>query len=140
LRPTVLDTQGILEALEWHVQEFEDQFDIPTVFYHTLEELELGPEKSLAVFRIVQESLTNSARHGLPTKIHVSAEKSGGNLIITVSDNGHGFDYDSHDESSTFGLLSMRERAKQCGGSLSIRSSPGHGTEITVTVPFGEKR
>lgn len=136
LRPPVLDTMGIVEALKWHIDDFKKQFGVKMNFSTTVEEIEMESETSLAVFRIVQEALTNSIRHGSPTEITVSVEDSNAHLEITVADNGIGFSREKTRRKNMYGLIGMQERARQCGGILTIDSTPGAGTTITLKVPF----
>jgi PAS domain S-box-containing protein len=135
LRPPVLDTMGIVEALQWHTEEFTKQFGIKTNFVSTTEEAEIGEEKSLAVFRIVQEALTNSVRHGSPTEVSVSIQKTGTHITITVVDNGRGFAQEQTRQKNKYGLIGMQERARQFGGHLVIDSTPGAGTSVSLRVP-----
>lgn len=137
LRPPVLDTSGIIDALRWHTGEFSRAFGVVTRFDSDDPPIELSETCSLAVFRIVQESLTNAARHGSPAKIVVTAGLSADetNLVVTVRDNGRGFAADSTTNRRSFGLLNMRERAERCGGVLRIVSAPGAGTTVTLSVP-----
>ena len=135
LRPPVLDTMGIVEALQWHTEEFAKQFNIQINFISTLEEAEIGEEKSLAVFRIVQEALTNSVRHGSPSEVSVSIQKTGTQITITVVDNGRGFVRDQTRQKNNYGLIGMQERALQVGGCLVIDSTPGVGTSVSLQVP-----
>lgn len=136
LRPPVLDTLGILEALEWQVREFQEFFKIRVHLYNETDEIELGKERSLAVYRIVQEALTNAARHAHPETIEVRSTSDGGNLYITISDDGIGFQ-DPHPRLGRgFGLFGMRERVRRVGGRLKIESAPGKGTKIIATIPL----
>jgi PAS domain S-box-containing protein len=138
LRPPVLDTLGILEAIEWQVSEFRELFGIDVSFHSDTDEIELGEEKSLAVYRIVQEALTNAARHANPDTIAVRAVCVEGNLWITVLDDGVGFDSTDTTLGSRFGLFGMRERAQRYDGRLRVESSPGKGTKVVATIPLGE--
>ena len=140
LRPPVLDTTGIIEALRWHSNEFEKSFGVPTKFECDLDELELGKDSSLATFRILQEALTNSVRHGNPSRIRVRLtipEEEA--LEVAVTDDGDGFVYEPDGARVGFGLLSMRERAQQVGGALEVESSPGQGTTVTARIPVKER-
>ncbi len=139
LHPPILDTHDVFEAIEWHIQEFQDQFGIPIEYHNTCRTVHLEKEKTLALFRIVQEALTNSVRHGNPEKIDVFAEESCNSLTITITDDGCGFEPKKHDFSKSYGLFGMHERAKQCGCSLSIESEPGTGTTVVVHVPQEEE-
>lgn len=136
LRPPVLDTADVMEALSWHVQEFEKNFSIPVAFKSTVPSLEMEPEKSLALFRIVQEALTNSARHGEPERVIITVDREAGFLRVTVSDDGRGFAMSDHGRSRSYGILGMRERAEQWNGSLAIESSPGKGTTVKALFPL----
>lgn len=139
LRPPVLDTTGIVEALRWHSREFQKSFGIDTEFETELEELQLGKESSLATFRILQEALTNSVRHGHPSRIRIRIHAPKDELLeVTVSDDGQGFSYATDGARTGFGLLSMRERAEKVGGSLEVDTAPGKGTTITARIPLRE--
>jgi signal transduction histidine kinase len=139
LRPPVLDTTGIIEALRWHAHEFAKSFNVETLFDCDLEELELGKSASLATFRIIQEALTNSVRHGNPKQIRIRVtlprEKE---LEVAVRDDGEGFAYEPDGARAGFGLLSMRERAQQVGGELEVESAPGEGTTVRARIPVRE--
>lgn len=130
LRPPALDTGGFLEAIQSHVHSFYQSFHIPVEFdlqdTDILESLILPPQMELNIFRIVQESLTNAARHSCSESIMVWAGIADDTLKIQVSDRGCGFNPDSH---NGFGIMSMRERAWACGGSLCIDSN-AHGSTI----------
>jgi len=136
LRPSVIDAEGIIEALEWQVEEFKKNFNISVELSTVRQEIELGKRNSLNVFRIVQESLTNCVRHSGASKIYISTEIKNGILVIMVKDNGHGFDIDSIEKNNSFGLLGMKERAKQCAGTLDITSRPGDETMVLLQVPL----
>ncbi|MFP4330291.1 MAG: ATP-binding protein [Spirochaetaceae bacterium] len=139
LRPPVLDTTGILEALRWHTREFQKSFGLTTSFSSEIEELQLGKECSLATFRIVQEALTNSVRHGEPTEVSVSVKRGqDGALEVTIRDNGKGFDLSAGASRGGFGLLSMGERAEQVGGVVEIETAPGAGTTVRARIPVEE--
>ncbi len=136
LRPPVLDTNGILEALRWHLEDIRKQFGIAVEFAPKIEELELGPEKSLAVFRIVQEALTNVVRHAGAKQVWVGVRSNGQSFLVTVSDNGKGFTPSTTESTAGgFGLLSMTERAERLGGRFRICSKPGKGTRVILVVP-----
>lgn len=136
LRPSVIDTEGIIEALEWQVEEFRKNFDIAVEITSRGKDVELGKSKSLHVFRIVQESLTNCIRHSGASRIDISTRRAGEYLVIIVKDDGQGFDIQALEKDSGFGLIGMQERAKQCGGRLTVESSPGKGTELQLKVPI----
>jgi signal transduction histidine kinase len=141
LRPPVLDTTGIVEALRWHSQEFEKSFGVSTEFETELDEIQLGKESSLATFRILQEALTNSVRHGKPDRIRITIHAPKDHFIeVAVTDNGAGFTYAPDGARAGFGLLSMRERAEKVGGSVEVETAPGEGTTIRAKIPLKEGR
>lgn len=143
LRPPVMDSVGIIEALRWHVREVQKAFGVPISFSTNSEEAELSEEAALATFRIVQEALTNSLRHGQPSAVDVEVEvdesalNGRGEIRFAVADNGKGFVDGVMMPGSGFGLLSMRERAEQAGGELDVVTAPEEGTVIRAAIPFG---
>lgn len=135
LRPSILDDLGLVPALEWQSEEFEKRSGIKVYFTGTMQELELAPNISIALFRIFQELLTNVARHANATAVKASLETGNGQLQLTVTDNGRGFDIDQGNK-KTLGLLGIKERTLLMGGKYEIRSKPGEGTEVIVSVPL----
>jgi signal transduction histidine kinase len=139
LRPAALDHLGLLAAMEQFIHAFERQHGITTQIETIgLEGERLPPEIETALYRIVQESLTNVARHAQATHIDVVAEKRDSRVIIIVEDDGIGFNPEAAMQSSRLGLLGMRERAEMLGGTLAIESTPGTGTTVRVEVPCVE--
>jgi signal transduction histidine kinase len=104
---------------------------------HGLEAFRLSPEVETALYRMVQEALTNVARHAQAQTASVILERRGGEMIMIVEDNGRGFDPAavSQDE-HRLGLYGIRERAELLGGKLTIESGPGQGTSLFVTLPM----
>ena len=139
LRPTVLDQSGLTEALRALVSGYNDRPN-QTVTFDADPRAAVRPradsEESLAVYRIVQEALTNAVRHSGATKIAVRIEADDGELDVSVSDNGVGFD--SEGTSRSHGILGMRERALSCGCLLELSSAPGEGTTVRVRVGTGD--
>ena len=133
LRPAAMDV-GLVAAVEALLQDFENALRIPCELDNRLPEpLRLDERRSSAVFRILQESLTNAARHARATHIKVSLEVAGGQLRVRVQDNGRGFVAPGW---HTFGLTGLRERALSVGGSAHIASQPGVGTTVEATIPL----
>lgn len=136
LRPSLLDDLGLAAAIEWQLSEFEKRFGIEVKF----ESLELkipsniNKSVSTALFRILQESLTNIARHSSAKKVDVTLELYDEYIELSIKDNGIGFDVDSMSK-RTLGILGMKERAKMIAGDYDIKSIPGKGTTITVRAP-----
>ncbi len=135
LRPPVLDKSGIVAAVEDLISGYR-QHDGPEIeFVHNLEPQRFTLPLEIAVFRIVQESLTNACRHSRSKKVRVELGLSGDRVLIDVRDWGVGFDTEK-DQSGHFGLRGLRERARLLGGSAEIESSPEHGTHVHVELPL----
>ena len=134
LRPGVLDL-GIIPALEWLTKEFEKQNNIPCHFLTNNTEISLSPEHEAAVFRMVQEALTNIAKHAKATQVSVTVDSSNTSVTTTIKDNGCGLTIDQQNKPNSFGLLGMSERCKEIGATISIRSQPGKGCAITIKIP-----
>jgi signal transduction histidine kinase len=137
LRPATLDHLGLLPALEQFIETFEEQYEIETQFeVVNLGNDRLPPEMETALYRIVQESLTNVARHAQATRVDVLVARRDDQVVTIVEDNGGGFDPESAMQTSRLGLLGMRERAEMLNGRLVIESVPGSGTTVLVEVPY----
>jgi PAS domain S-box-containing protein len=136
LRPIVLDKFGLVAAIEWLIGEFEDRSGVRCETRLPTEVIPLDPEASTAVFRILQEALTNVARHAHANKVVVELGSEAGSLILTVSDNGKGIDEQTIRAADSIGLLGMRERARSFGGTAEVTRSPGGGTLVSVRIPL----
>ncbi len=135
LRPAVLDHMGVRAALEWQLQEFQTRTKIDCQFTSNLDSIHLDAERSTAVFRILQEALTNVARHAHATRVEASLREEDDQLVLQVRDNGRGISEEQISSTGRFGLLGMRERAHACGGDVVVRGSPGQGTVVMVRMP-----
>ena len=91
------------------------------------------------MFRIFQESLTNVSRHADANKVKVTLEQKGQELILSIEDNGQGFEKENIATKDTLGILGMRERSQMMGGNYEIISIPGKGTTVIIAVPYNEK-
>jgi PAS domain S-box-containing protein len=136
LRPSILDDFGLIEALEWQSSEFEKRSGTKIKFNSTVPHIEIGRSVSTALFRIYQESLTNVARHAAATEVMVNIALKEGRLVLTITDNGRGFDITRIRDGKTLGLLGMKERTLMVGGEYEISSLPGKGTTVTVIAPL----
>ncbi len=136
LRPTLLDNIGLGAAIEWHLSDFEKRAGIEVQYTGLNEEVSLSLASKTGLFRIVQESLTNVARYAKARKVIVFLEKKFDQLLLTIQDNGIGFDQEKIAAKKTFGIVGMRERAAMMGGGYSISSIPGKGTTTIVQVPL----
>jgi signal transduction histidine kinase len=136
LRPSVLDDLGLVAAIEWQCQQFQSRTGIVCVCDCSLEKVELTEEQSTAVFRILQEALTNVLRHSHATKVDIKINKENGYFVLSVSDNGKGITESVKSEQQTLGILGMRERAHLIGGEIGIKGVAGKGTVVIVRVPI----
>jgi len=136
LRPAALNF-GIASALEWLVEDFSRRNGIPCQFRINGSEPVLSDAHATAVFRIVQASLTNVARHACATRADVILTRSATALELHVSDDGCGFDPAAITKGYSYGMLGMSERARLIGGLLLINSAPGAGTSVSIHVPLG---
>ncbi|GEM_PF-3492735 len=136
LRPSLLDDLGLIAALEWHLKEVGLKLGVQVKFVAKLNEPDLAENSKTALFRIVQESLTNIARHAKATNVSVKLIDKQNTLILTIKDDGVGINLQELKHTKTMGIVGMRERAVMIGGVFSVESSLGKGTVITVTVPL----
>jgi signal transduction histidine kinase len=132
LRPGILDSFGIVAALEWQATEFEKRSGIKIDFYTNCAELNLDSGKSIVLFRIFQETLTNISRYAEATLVNVSIENKNEHLFMRISDNGKGFVTHEIEDKKTLGILGMKERAFMIGADYTIISSPGKGAATEV--------
>jgi PAS domain S-box-containing protein len=134
LRPAVLDL-GLAAAVEWQVQEFQARSGIQCKVRLLTQEV-FAPDVSTTLFRILQETLTNVARHAKATRVEVVKQKRRDRVVLMIRDNGRGFDEENPSVSKSLGLLGMRERAAILGGQVNISSAPGKGTTVTAWIPL----
>jgi signal transduction histidine kinase len=135
LRPTLLDNLGLLPALRWQVADSCGRAGLNCVEHYPSEELNLIPEASIAIFRIVQESLTNILKHAQARNVEVSVDVVGESLVIRVGDDGVGLPADRRRTIRSHGLAAMRHRAIGLGGEWRIVRAE-RGTEIEVRLPM----
>ncbi len=142
LRPALLDDLGLVPALRSFVQQFAERHrDIEVILNADRPAKRPALEYETVLFRVVQEALTNVARHAHATQVTVTLEQHARHAHLEVRDNGVGFDPSApsqHAPGSGLGLVGMRERVTLVGGSCSIVSSPGQGTRVSVELPLGE--
>ena len=140
LRPSILDDLGLIEALKWQVRDFQRRTGIPFEFECSEDTLTLDPSVTTGLFRIFQESLTNVARHSEATAVLARLFVEEGLLILTIIDNGKGFDTAAAKKKKTLGLLGMKERMLMMKGTYDIDSQPGKGTHLRFSVPLEYSR
>lgn len=136
LRPAMLDDLGLIPALDWLIERFSASHGIDVARRIGARNVDFNREGSTAVFRIVQEALTNVARHSGATSVTIDIARKGSDCVVRVADNGRGCAGDVRSSPEAFGLLGMRERAAQLGGTVEIGTAPGHGFALTVAFPL----
>lgn len=138
LRPAMLDSLGLAAALENHATQFAERTGIACELRMNREEFEVGDTLATTVFRIVQEALTNVARHAGARQVAIRIEQDATagheGIALTVTDDGRGFDVANR--TKRFGLLGMRERVAMLGGTLEIDSQAGRGTRVAAWLPL----
>jgi signal transduction histidine kinase len=138
LHPTVLDDLGLAAAVDWYLRGFGKRHGLRVDLLQERMNERLRPETEAAVFRIVQEALTNVAKHAYASGCRVYLQRLTNTLLVTVEDDGVGFDSapsDPRDTAPRLGLIGIRERASLLGGTLRLESGPGKGTRLTVELP-----
>jgi len=138
LRPNILDELGLIPAIEWQAQEFQEVTGIPCSLSLPGDEIKLDEEKSTAIFRIFQEALTNVIRHSSAKKVSVSLNTKNESLILKIKDNGLGINPEQISGTKSLGIIGMKERALILGGEVTIEGIPGKGTEVTVEMPLND--
>lgn len=138
LRPSILDHQGLIPALEWQVQEFADASGMQTDIRFDVDPDAIAPkgDSALAVFRIFQEMLSNVARHAQATSLRTHVSLTSGMLKLEVEDNGIGTHAAQLNSPRSYGVMGMRERARHFGGNLVIQSGSGSGTCVRMEMPI----
>lgn len=134
LRPPILDQLGLLAAVEWQLREFQSRFGGKASWTAEIEETDISQEAKLALFRVLQEALTNVARHASANRVEINLSRAGEQVAMIVTDDGVGMHLPAGAPKS-LGLLGMRERLRAVGGDLKIHSEIGKGARVTATVP-----
>ncbi|MBS1250200.1 MAG: Oxygen sensor histidine kinase NreB [Chloroflexi bacterium] len=139
LRPVILDDLGLKAALERSVAEWGKRHKIAVDVFVHLGSTRLPDYMKTALYRIIQEALTNIAKHAHAESVSVLVERQKGGLVAVIEDDGQGFEVDNEFDSMHLGLLSMKERAELLDGTLVVESSSGYGTSIYVSIPIASK-
>jgi signal transduction histidine kinase len=139
LRPSVLDDFGLTAAVEGQLAEFERQSIATTTLRTEVDETRLTKSVSTAAFRVLQEALRNILQHANASEVDVSLATTDGHLVLEVRDNGRGFAPADLNKPQSMGVLSMRERALQLGGSLDVAGAPGKGARLTLILPVNSR-
>jgi signal transduction histidine kinase len=141
LSPAILEDLGLQSALKYLIDGVSKHYTVTHSF--GVEELDhLFPsDAQIIIYRIFQECLTNISKHAGASKVSIGIREENGHIVIVLEDNGSGFDLDQvsarRGEGRGMGLAALDERARMLGGSLEIRTQPGHGTRITCVIPIG---
>lgn len=138
LRPAVLDSLGLAAAVDWAVRQFTRRTGIRCALDLPTEPLEIDADRSIDVFRILQEALANVARHAEASIVRVHLRATPAELVLEVYDNGRGISPSAIDSVASFGLLGMRERALVWGGEIGISAVPQGGTCAVVCIPLAQ--
>ncbi|WP_206956495.1 PAS domain-containing protein [Trinickia acidisoli] len=136
LRPVMLDDLGPIPAIDWFIHEFSARHGIVVNAQLDINEVAFNRDSGTEVFRMVQEGLTNIARHSGASEASIEIARDEPFCIVKIRDNGRGALPDARRSRKSFGLLGMRERAARLGGELSVESAPGEGFALTVTLPL----
>ncbi len=135
LRPGILDTAGLVAAIEWQAREFSSQTGVECKVYAAIEDTTLDQDLNTAFFRIFQETLTNVTRHARASRVDVRLREQNGDIILEVKDNGRGISEAEIHNFKSIGLLGMQERATLLGGKVTWHGRPGQGTLVVVRIP-----
>lgn len=135
LRPLMLDDLGLVPTIEWLVHDFSQRTGVAVELELPPQDFDVGPDIATAVFRVLQESLTNVARHADASKVRIALSGSKAAVELRVQDNGRGFKPSASGGTKTLGLIGMRERCAMLGGTFILESEPGAGTSIAMTIP-----
>lgn len=136
LRPILLDDLGLTAAIEWQVQEFQTRTGVPCDASIDCRESAIGKDLATALFRILQETLTNIVRHAGATRVQVRLTTKGNNICLKVSDNGKGITQQEINNAKSFGIMGIRERVNLWGGSVRIMGKSKKGTTVDVLIPM----
>jgi signal transduction histidine kinase len=136
LRPGMLDDLGLVASIEWQARDFEKRTGIKCDLSLSDLDEDLGGKKALAIFRIFQEELTNIVCYAEAKHVNVNMKKMDELLILEIHDDGRGIKEEDIMDLQSLGLIGMRERAEQLGGTFDIQGHPGEGTTLKVTIPY----
>jgi signal transduction histidine kinase len=140
LRPSMLDDLGLAAALQWITDQSANRSGFAVSFHHVRAQPRLAPDIETACFRIVQEALTNIARHAQARQVNIRLDHEDGQLLLRISDDGCGFQQEEMQAralaGNSTGVLGMQERATLVGGQLTIASTPGTGSTVLMCCPW----
>jgi PAS domain S-box-containing protein len=135
LRPGILDVLGLEAAVEWYVEDFQKRTGIPCRLVSTMAGAMLGPDQATVLFRILQEALSNVARHAGASAVDIRLAAEAGRVTLAIADDGSGIPEEKIGDLRSIGLLGMRERASALAGDVVVRPNPAGGTTVEVILP-----
>jgi PAS domain S-box-containing protein len=140
LRPSLLDDLGLLPTLQWYLNRYSQRLGIEVSMDSKGLESRLPEEVETTLYRVIQEALTNIARHAQASMVRLSLERSVETVIVSIHDDGKGFDVEGLQSSATLpegmGLLGINDRVSTLGGRVEIHSKPGQGTHVNIEIPL----
>lgn len=138
LRPTLLDNLGLYSALRWQMAKSCEPVNLSYTEHYPEEELPLNPAAAIAVFRIVEEAITNLIRHAGARHAHLAVQEGADQLRVSLRDDGIGITPEQRNGAGSFGIATMRYRTTRLGGRLQWLEVPEHGTELQITLPLAK--
>lgn len=136
LRPSALDNLGLVAAIEWQAEKFQQRSGIRCSVQANFDDERLDSNLATAAFRIFQESLVNVLRHSEATNVKISLSRVDGNLLMTICDNGLGLSANAFNKPESLGIVGMRERALPFSGKVDIRNAAEGGTMVSLSIPL----
>ena len=140
LRPEALELLGFVEATRLYAIDFQERHRVTCQFESPISKLKINSQQSIAFFRILQEALTNIAKHAKATVVKIQLRNQNNKLIMEIIDNGIGFDENQKIKHDSYGLIGMRERIFLLKGELIISGKLGKGTSVRVDMPYISER
>lgn len=135
LRPPMLDDLGLVAAVDWLADDFRLRYGVKVISRIGIDDLQFNEFAATTIFRVVQEALTNVARHAKATQVVVELTCAGDTCVVLIEDDGIGALLNAPHKEKSFGLLGMRERVRQLNGTVAVDSSPGCGFHIRIQLP-----
>lgn len=138
LRPHVLERLGLPAGIEWYVRGFEKRTSVRCSVETSQDVSDLDKDLSLVLFRVLQEALTNVARHACAERVEIRLKRNGDSLLLKIRDNGRGISRDDIANPASFGIIGIRERIRFWGGKSTFSGVPGKGTTVTISIPLAK--
>jgi signal transduction histidine kinase len=136
LRPEQLELLGLKAAIKEYLRDFEARYQLNCELKYAIDEFDIDQRQTLAIFRIMQEAMTNISKYAKATVVTVELTHSNDKLVMEITDNGIGFDLNHCRRTDSYGMIGMRERVSLLKGELTIASNVGDGTRVKVEMPY----